>query len=523
MKKRNISRRDFLKLSGMASIPLTLGGFPLFSHQNHSEHLFDENNDKIIVLVQLQGGNDGLNTIFDQNEYANLQAVRSNIIVPQNTIINLTGDYGLHPSMQGMKDLWDKDRLSIIQNVGYPNQNRSHFRSTDIWNSASAAEDYIATGWIGRFYDLKYSDYPTGYPNTANPHPFALTIGKIISETCQGINANYSLALTDPFNPGTALVGAAGNIPADCYGDALQFVNETVEQTNAYASTITQAANAGNNLSQKYDSDASLSEKLKHVARLISGGLKTKVYIVQLGGFDTHDNQVVSGANDTGKQSELLKELSDALCAFQEDLELLGVDDRVIGMTYSEFGRRIRSNGSLGTDHGTAAPLFLFGSCVKNQIMGDHPQIDPQVGIEDGVAMQYDFRNIYGTMLSQWLGANETEVKGILSPDFNPLPIIKQGCEQITDVAPVMEQSFDISIAPNPASDIVWLELKGNMERVKITLFDTKGSELKVLADRIFSQQMHRVPVYTADLPSGAYFIHFASRGVNVTKKLMKK
>jgi uncharacterized protein (DUF1501 family) len=424
-----MKRRDFIKTSVLASIPLTLGGFPLFALSRSKIAFSGSDNDKILVLVQLQGGNDGLSTIYDAAQYANLQAVRGNIILPENSIINFHNQYGFHAAMQGMKDVWQMGQLGIVQNVGYPNQNRSHFRSTDIWNSASSAETFDSTGWIGRLYDLNHSAYPNGYPNTDFPHPFALTMGKIVSETCQGINANYSLSLLDPFNPGTALVSAGGDIPANCFGDALTFVNDTVSQTNAFASVISAAANAGNNLSAKWNNlDTELSKKLKNVARLISGGLQTKIYVVQIGGFDTHDNQVVDGATTTGIHNELLRELSDAICAFQDDLNLLNVSDRVIGMTYSEFGRRIRSNGALGTDHGTAAPMFLFGSCVENQILGDHPEIDTQVGIEDGVPMQYDFRNVYGTILSQWLGASETDVKNIIFPGFQSLPIFKQGC-----------------------------------------------------------------------------------------------
>jgi uncharacterized protein (DUF1501 family) len=429
MKKSGISRRDFLKTTGMISIPLTLGGFRLFGLASQNAPILNNDNDKILVLVQLQGGNDGLSTIFHAAQYANLNAVRGNIMLPENTILNFSNGYGFHSAMQGMKDIWNMESLGIVQNVGYPNQNRSHFRSTDIWNTASSAEDLETKGWIGRYYDLDYSDYPNGYPNTANPHPFALTMGKIVSETCQGVNANYSLSLLDPFNPGTALVSAEGDIPNNCYGDALSFVNETVSQTNAFASVISAAANAGNNLSPKWTNlTTELSKKLKNVARLISGGLKTKIYVVQLGGFDTHDNQAVAGATTTGIHSNLLKELSDAICAFQDDLKLLNVDNKVVGMTYSEFGRRIRSNAALGTDHGTAAPIFLFGSCIQNQIMGDHPVIDTQVGTEDGVPMQFDFRNVYGTILSQWLGASETDVKNIIFQDFQAMPIFKQGC-----------------------------------------------------------------------------------------------
>lgn len=429
MKKSTISRRDFIKISALATIPLTLSGFPLFAMSRSKAVFSDGDNDKILVLVQLQGGNDGLATIYHAEQYANLQAVRNNIIIPESSIINFHNEYGFHSAMQGMKDVWEMQCLGVVQNVGYPNQNRSHFRSTDIWNSASSAEAYESRGWIGRFYDLNYSDYPNGYPNTENPHPFAITMGKIVSETCQGINANYSLALLDPFNPGTALVSAGGDIPANCFGDALSFVNDTVAQTNAFASVISDAANAGNNLSTKWDSlETELAEKLKNVARLISGGLQTKIYVVQIGGFDTHDNQVVEGETATGKHDELLSELSDAICAFQDDLNLLNVSDRVIGMTYSEFGRRIRSNAALGTDHGTAAPLFLFGSCVENQILGDHPEIDTSVGVDEGVPMQYDFRDIYGTVLKNWLGLNETEVSNVIHPDVQMLPLFKPSC-----------------------------------------------------------------------------------------------
>lgn len=434
-----MKRRDFIKNSLFASIPLTLGGFPLFAMSKTKVAFSSGDNDKILVLVQLQGGNDGLATIFDASQYANLQAVRGNIIIPENSIINFHNQYGFHTVMQGMNDLWQMGNLGIVQNVGYPNQNRSHFRSTDIWNSASSAEVFDSTGWIGRLYDLNHSAYPNSYPNAAYPHPFALTMGKIVSETCQGINANYSLSLLDPFNPGTALVSAGGDIPANCFGDALSFVNDTVSQTNAFASVISAAANTGNNLSAKWDNlDTELSKKLKNVARLISGGLQTKIYVVQIGGFDTHDNQVVAGAATTGIHSRLLQELSDAICAFQDDLNLLSVSDRVIGMTYSEFGRRIRSNAALGTDHGTAAPMFLFGSCVENQILGDHPVIDTQVDMEAGVEMQYDFRNVYGTILSQWLGASENQVKDIIFEDFQALPIFKQGCLPTACLPPII-------------------------------------------------------------------------------------
>ena len=525
MIKKQISRRSFLKSGAAASIPLTLQGFPLFAGSNLLSSFLSEENDHILVLVQLQGGNDGLATVFHKGEYSNLRSVRENIMIDEGLILDLDGTYGFHSSMAGMKEVFDRGFMQVIQNVGYPNQNRSHFRSTDIWNTASAADEFLTTGWIGRFYDEDIVDYPTGFPNADDPHPFALTMGKIVSETCQGANANYSLSLLDPFNPGTAFVSAGGDIPMDCYGDSLQFVNETVAQTNAYAQVISDAANKGNNLSSKWESlETELAQKLKSVARLISGGLKTKIYIVQIGGFDTHDNQVVAGATETGRHGELLQELSDAVCAFQDDLVQLGVDDKVLGMTYSEFGRRIRSNAGLGTDHGTAAPLFVFGSCVESGIVGDHPEIDPQVGIDEGVPMQFDFRDIYGTVLHQWLGADPTRVRDIVYPDYQPLNLISPDCRQITTSidSGSVDNDLPLRISPNPVLN----ELEVNffsLGRVShVQVLNSLGASLNRLKTRVYGFGSQSLNLNVSSLKPGTYFIHVRTGQTAKTVKFVK-
>jgi uncharacterized protein (DUF1501 family) len=469
-KNRKLNRRDFIKITSVASasLPIALSGFPVFASEKPKDLEFEEDNNNILVLVQLQGGNDGLNTVFNMSQYDNLQSVRSNIIIPDTDLLSLNDETKLHPSMTGMKKIWDQENLGIIQNVAYPNQNRSHFRSTDIWNSASSSEDYISSGWLGRFFSEKHPEFPTDYPNTENPDPFAITLGTIISETCQGSSANFSMALIDPNNPGTAAVSNTGAIPTNCYGDTLKFVNDTVSQTNAYASVVEEASNAGNNLSDKYENtnNENLAGKLKNVARLISGGLKTKVYVVQLGGFDTHDNQIVEGDVTKGDHSELLNELSSSIEAFQDDLKLLGVDKKVVGMTYSEFGRRIRSNGGLGTDHGTAAPLFLFGNCVKNQVLGDTPEIDTDVDVSEGVQMQYDFRNIYGTILTDWLGASKKESTNVLFDEFDSLPLFKSDCSAILSTNDFLVEKSEIKVYPNPTTDFINIKFFGSNERL---------------------------------------------------------
>jgi uncharacterized protein (DUF1501 family) len=521
--QKKLTRRDFIRLTGLASVslPIALSGFSIFAKDKPKDYHFLSDNDNVLVLIQLQGGNDGLNTIFDLNQYANLQSVRSNIIIPENELLTVNGSTFFHPVMTGLKEIWDQEKLSIIQNVGYPNQNRSHFRSSDIWNSASDANDFVSSGWIGRFFDVNHSTFPENYPNENDPHPFAITIGKVVSETCQGVNANFSMALEDPENPGTALVSNTSAVPQNCYGDTLSFVNETIKQTNAYASVIKNASSSGNNLSTKYNA-SDLSEKLKNVAKLISGGLKTKVYIVQIGGFDNHDNQVVSGDKKTGKHADLLKELADAMAAFQDDLKLLNIDDKVLGMTYSEFGRRIRSNGGLGTDHGTAAPLFLFGNCAKNQILGDASEIDTQVDDDEGVQMQFDFRNIYSTILTDWLGATKQDSTTILFENFDALPLFKTGCSAALSTDTNLLDKTDISIYPNPTSNFINIKFFGTNEPIKITLYNSIGAVVKEITNKTYSSIQYSLKVDIESLPTGNYFVHYQTRGISKTKKLLK-
>ena len=169
------------------SLPFFVGGTPFTAVRKNK--LFDaigEGNDKVLVLVQLQGGNDGLSAILPLDQYDNLAEVRQNILVPENSIISISNTLGFHPNMTGMKNLWDDSKIGILQGVAYPNQNRSHFRSTDIWNTASEPDEFLTTGWMGRYFELNHNDFPDGYPNDECPDPFALTIGTIVSETCQG-------------------------------------------------------------------------------------------------------------------------------------------------------------------------------------------------------------------------------------------------------------------------------------------------------------------------------------------------
>lgn len=260
-----MKRRSFLKASSTLSLPFFVGGVPFTAvGKNKLFNLINEDDDKVLVLVQLQGGNDGLSTLMPLNHFDTLMGLRSNVMAPQSDYIEIPKENGFHPAMGSLKEIWDQERLGIIQSVAYPDQNRSHFRSQDIWNTASEPDEFLTTGWMGRYFDLKYDNYPQDYPNEAFPDPFALTIGTLVSETCQGLSSNFSLALTDPFNPGSVNTGSQGELPNNCYGEELGYIQDVLRQTNAYSTVIENAANSGNNLSDKYGTGNNLAEKTKN-------------------------------------------------------------------------------------------------------------------------------------------------------------------------------------------------------------------------------------------------------------------
>ena len=420
-----MDRRKFLRRAGAFSIPM-LTGMPGVRAAGSSllASVLPPDSDKVLVLVQLAGGNDGLNTLIPTDQLGELQAVRPNLYMPTSSMQPLTTSLSFHSRMTAMKNMFDSGRLSIIQDVGYPNQNRSHFRSTDIWTTASDANVELETGWVGRHLEVDFPNYPTGYPTSTQPDPPAISMGNVANATCQGVVTNLSQTVTNPFDSTSLTLGGDTPLPNDNYGEELGFLRVAIEQTDAYGGRIQAAANAGNTIATYPTSN--LGRDLQNVARLISGGLQTSIYVVTMGGFDTHDSQA-NGDNTSGRHADLLEDLSNSLAAFQQDLDDLGLADRVLGMTFSEFGRRIRSNGSRGTDHGTAAPLFVFGNCASGNILGSNPVIDTNVDPYEGIPMQYDFRDIYGSILMDWFGVAESQVRNLLYPNFTYLAVAN-GC-----------------------------------------------------------------------------------------------
>lgn len=514
-----MKRRDFVKNMAVvtAGTPIMINGVKL---QSVSKKLFEvakAAEDRVLVIIRLNGGNDGINSVIPRDQYVNLTIQRSNVLIPETAVLPLTTEVGLHPVMTGMQNMFSSGKLGIIQNVGYPEQNRSHFRSMDIWSSGLMATA-PSTGWLGRHLDNQNPGYPTGYPSVADPDPFAISMGYEVSSTCQGLLANFSHAVNNPFDVYNLATSGVVN-DGTYYGDHMEYLSTLINQANQYGAQINTAATAGNTLSTLYDPTNKLATQLQYVAQMISGGLKSKVYILNINGFDTHSSQVSNTDTTQGTHADLMKELSDAVEAFQDDLALLGIEERVAGMTFSEFGRQIASNASLGTDHGDAAPLFLFGTCLNTQIMGPNPVVSDTVVNQLGIPMQVDFRDVYASVLKDWFGVAATDIQSFFEHPvtyYQLLGACNLGVEEET-------LSRDRAlIYPNPSYADSTIRFNAQNEWVKIDVYDLQGKVVASIMDGTMSQGQHDVFMEISHLQAGQYIVKIQKESGSIEAKLMK-
>ncbi len=499
-----MERRKFIKNTTLASLTIPFM-FKNYSYAAVTEKLFSIKRgveDKVFVLIRLNGGNDGLNTVIPLDYYSNLTKQRANIILPENKLIQLTPKNAFHPSMSGMANLFHQGKLSVLQNVGYPEQNRSHFRSTDIWTSGSL-DPATTTGWLGRKLDMEHPGFPDGYPNDTIKDPFARSMGYEASATCQGLLGNFSHTVNNPNDAVNVSVSSALN-DGTYYGSHMEFLSTMIAQTNKYGNRVLDASKKGKNLSTKYDPKNNLATQLKYVAQMISGGLQTNMYIVNLSGFDTHDSQVIITDTTMGNHANLLKTVSDAIEAFQDDITLLGLEKRVAGMTFSEFGRQIASNASYGTDHGDAAPLFLFGSCLETPIYGTNPTISDQIQNQEGVPMQIDFRDIYASVLRDWFEVSPIEIQKMFAQEVKYHNIIG-GCTLRLDE--MADDGLKTLMYPNPAIDAATLRISTKNEFVKVSLCSMLGQEKLVVFEGTLNEDVHKLPIDLSEIKVGNYLL----------------
>ena len=396
-----MKRRDFLKqttfASGMFFVPQFLKAF-----ENNPTKTFSN---KKVVIIQLKGGNDGLNTVVPFNNDIYYQQ-RNTIAINKNQLLKISDDVGLHKSLLPLQNLYDKGFVSIINNVGYPNPNLSHFRATDIWQTASDSNEYLQNGWVGR-----YLDYTKGNPYNA------IEVDESLSLMMKGKLQN-GLAITDPNLFYKSMREPFFNNVVKSYCDPhlnehnLGYLYNTMIDAKSSAKHIFEKTNT-KSTSAEYPKNI-FGKQLKTIAGFINSGLETQVYYAGLSGFDTH-------ANQANTQERLLKIYAESMEIFVNDLEKNNAFDDVIILTFSEFGRRVKQNESKGTDHGTANTIFVVGKNLKKQGLYNNL---PNLGDLDkngNLKYEIDFREIYATILDKWLQVDDVS---ILNKSFSKLSFV---------------------------------------------------------------------------------------------------
>lgn len=433
------SRRSFLRNMGLigsgsmvlSQMPITaLGASPL------THALANANTDRILVLIRLKGGNDGLNMIVPVGQYNQYQAGRPGIAIPENQLLQLDDAFAMPDSMEPLNSLWQNGAMKVVHSAGYPDQNLSHFRSSDIWATASDANEIETSGWLGRWLENEFPEFIVNPPvdppaiqiggagNLAFTNTEATNMGVVVNNPDQLARIAQDGQLYDPLD-----------VPECYYGEQLGFVRTVANSTFRYAQVINEAYERATNEVQ-YSSN--LGRQFALIARLIKGGLSTRLYMVTLDGFDTH-----AGQNNI--HPRLMRELSQGVSDFYQDLSTAQADTNVLCMSISEFGRRIEQNASQGTDHGAASPMILFGDGLNgNGLVGQGPDLtdlDP-VG---NLPYETDFRSVYSTVLENWLCLPPASVDQIMGQSFNRVPELGLACQTTSStnrkqVAPLEHQ-----------------------------------------------------------------------------------
>lgn len=388
-----IKRKEFIQIGSLATASLML---PKFLKAFEAPRLVPAGN-KVVVVLQLSGGNDGLNTVIPLGNDIYYKA-RPRLGIEKTKALRLTGEAGLHPALTGFKDLYDDGSLGIINSVGYPNPDRSHFRSMDIWQTASQSAEYLSSGWVGRYLDAQCSgcDKPTQ----------AIEIDDVLSLSMKGEKIN-GIAVKDP----RRLYGTANEKffrdvmknHADGAGEQpVDYLYKTLSETLSSADYIFKQSKL-HPTSAEYPA-TELGKSMKTIASLIFSDINTKVYYVSLGSFDTHVNQ-------QAQQQRLFTEMNGAVSAFVKDLKANNRFNDVLLFSFSEFGRRVSQNASGGTDHGTANSMFLVSGGLKQKgLINEVPDLSDLN--EGDLKHKVDFKQVYATVLDRWLEADAGKIIG---------------------------------------------------------------------------------------------------------------
>lgn len=507
-----MKRRSFIRRTATAAItlPFALNGFR-FQAIAQTPHLTkllgSDDNDTVLVIIQLTGGNDGLNTVIpvDDDIYHNL---RPTIRINKDDALLLNGQplLRLHPELGGIQQMFNEGQLAIVSNIGYSGYSLSHFSGTEIWNTASGSTpgEHQSTGWIGRYL---YQEFPD-YPGILSDHPPAIQVSAATSSLFGIKGGTMGVALTDPA-AFYELVNGVPNVADDGDFDSIagrewEYIQTINTQAIEYSEVIRDVALKADNIVE-YPAGNELAQSLAVVARLIAGGLKTRIYMVSIGGFDSHHSQL-------NLQKRLLGNFGTGVKAFMEDLVALKVDHRVVGMTYSEFGRRVQENGT-GTDHGNAAPHFVFGTPVDGgRLFGGQPDLS-NLDENGNLRHEIDFQCYYASIFSPLFNVTGTRLQEIL-----PVGL----CDASTYIPlykgfPIDHPSDRIGIttitaAPNPATAVTTITYtlaeSGNVE---ISLYSVDGRLERVVLNEHQEEGEYRLKVDLTSLAVGSYIYRLVS------------
>jgi len=544
-----MNRKDFLKLSSLAGIglPFYINGMPtkiLNQFLDVTVANCDEVNDRVLVIVRLAGANDGLNTVIpvaQYDTYANLRPTikisnsGANAYLPLDTTVSSSKRVGLHPVMTGFRSLYNSGKMTLLNGVGYPDPNYSHFRSEAL---IFAGKDgtyggSLNSGIFGRYLAAKDPGL-AGNPTTSRPDPLAIQLGdlnpNLFYEHANERSIEYNLTgfQNSVFFPGVGKSAASYDTEHE---DLLVYIRGVLSSMDKYYTRVTQVFNAGSNSSVSYP-NSSLAKQLKTVARLIKGGSKTKIFQVNLMGFDTHNGQVQSGNTHLGTHANLLSDLSNSITAFQNDITALGLADKILTVSMSEFGRQVRENGNFGTDHGDIAPFFVIGSNVAAGILGDHPVFSNTTSYYyDSAQRRFDYRQIYGALLKDWLGADTSlmaasELNQYVQSNLKlnlvtPSKVASAVCGPTLDTS-TAEVKKQISIYPNPAHDHfkISVENAGSNAPIEINIYDMSGKHVM----KEMSNAVSPTTISTLKLTNGIYIVHVKTeKGLFSEKLIVKK
>jgi uncharacterized protein (DUF1501 family) len=505
--------------------------------------------DNVLVFIQMHGGNDALNTVVPIAQYNEYYNLRPNIALPDSgtrKFINVdTGiseemQVGLHPDMLGFKALYDEGKAVIVQNVGYPDMNGSHFRGRDIVMmgiDGTSASDNYSSGWMGRFLDYDYPGYPDSFPNTEMPDPIGIEMSGSLSLAFHredGIPIGLSIESPDAFYDLINSVGVEPPIafPDSHAGDELRYIMEFENKSNQYKDRLKEVYDAGSNSSVVYPTaypnpapksaiNNPLAPQLKLIARLLKGGLKTRIFLCRIGGFDTHANQVETYDSTMGTHAALMYHVSSAVKAFYDDLAILGMDDKVLSMTFTEFGRRAYSNASYGTDHGSSTPVFLFGTGLNPGIYGQNPDLN---NLDNGnLVYTTDYRQIYTSVLRDWFKADSG---GIAAAGFSQwdvpgeyFPIIATGLSP----DPYLKNKGEFKIFPNPVETGCTLEffMKTNASYT-VSVYTTEGKEVMKRSTKGY-YGINTVKLDASQLTGGKYVVQVKTDKESFSNSFIKR